>query len=103
VEYWPEDARKAARATFKAMNKFMEICPCILEGPHKYEKSRCGEGMKKIDGILNNWFPGENVPSVGGYQPPPPPASGPSGLPRGPRTPTLDTLRPGPEPQMAAW
>jgi len=63
VEYWPEDARAAAMATFQAMKEFLDKCPCILEGPHTGEKSRCGDTMKDkpLDKWLNGLFPGKNV------------------------------------------
>lgn len=71
VEYWPEDARAAATATFEAMKEFLEKCPCILDGPHKGEKSRCGNTMDstELDKWLNGLFPGKNVEQEGGLPP----------------------------------
>jgi len=99
VEFWPADARAAAQATFNAMKEFMDACPCILEGPHQYEKSRCGDaiGSRAFEKWIEVQYPGENVPSVDGYQPPSPAEPSEQG------PPTFDTADPRLGPQRVAF
>jgi len=95
VDFWPEDARKAAKATFNAMLEFMTECSCIKNGPHAHTKSRCGSSTSlDVDAWISKEFRGKNLPGVGGYEPPPP------STPVYPGGTAYDYLQPNLTPQM---
>jgi len=61
TEYWPEDARRAANASYQKMLKFKERCPChcpggkpTSSGPEQYWKDVAAW-------LLNEVYPGDNV------------------------------------------
>ena len=65
VKLWPADVRAAGKATYEALKKFKEKCPCHCPGPDDSRKpTSSGDAAddKKVNDYLDGKFPGPNLP-----------------------------------------
>ncbi|NLX59860.1 MAG: hypothetical protein GXY74_12315 [Phycisphaerae bacterium] len=65
ADLWPADVRAAGKATYEALKKFKEKCPCHCPGPDDSRKpTSSGDAAddKKVNDYLDGKFPGPNLP-----------------------------------------